>query len=142
MKPFSQISNIYIFIPFADDGALGISFWNCDSACSVYLKTSIIRDLQGLTCLATRYKLRSGEKDSTFSVKIHQQRLSRKDGWIVVTSFKHMALKSTVRFEHFRMSRLLHKNIVQLFRIERTFATGAVCLQRTLTPPDTWPCPI
>ena len=24
----------------------------------------------------------------------------------------------------------------------RTFATGAACQQRTLTPPDTWSCPI
>ena len=23
----------------------------------------------------------------------------------------------------------------------RTFATGAACQQRTLTPPDTWSCP-
>ena len=25
--------------------------------------------------------------------------------------------------------------------LHRTFATGAACRQRTLTPPDTWPCP-
>ena len=29
--------------------------------------------------------------------------------------------------------------IVQGFH--RTYATGAACQQRTLTPPDTWPCP-
>ena len=27
-------------------------------------------------------------------------------------------------------------------RLHRTFATGAACQQRTLTPPDTWSCPI
>ena len=26
--------------------------------------------------------------------------------------------------------------------LHRTFATGAVCQQRTLTPPDTWSCPL
>ena len=28
-----------------------------------------------------------------------------------------------------------------LLNYERTFATGAACQQRTLTPPDTWSCP-
>ena len=56
-------------------------------------------------------------------------------------SFKDWSLDNYIIFYHLNsmMLALTFYLIVQGFH--RTYATGAACQQRTLTPPDTWSCP-